>query len=118
MRPFDDPDVQQVAARLAEGNGVVPWPDGVATKGACACLLVSRTAQIWFAYAPDHECDNAERLRLNAARVLWDFADSGPDEGWRAFDDGSGWITWLSTPAHAARQQGAVIPVSEMPPLD
>lgn len=80
-----------------------PWPPGVEVHDACACVVVDPDGGAWLAYAPDHRCENPDRLRLVAARALIDLQDSGPDEGWvHAYGDGTGWMTWISTPGAAA----------------
>lgn len=120
MRPNpSDARVAKVARDFGEGIGVAPWPDGLNVNGACACLVViSDDEDAFLCYAPGHQCENPDRLRLSAAQVLVNFWDHGPDEGWvPAYQDGSGHVTWLSTPLDAAQRLGT-IPVSEMPPLD
>jgi hypothetical protein len=117
MRPHDDPVVQDVAKRIAEGKGVVPWPDWARPMGACGLVMIDKDAGTYLAYAPDHHCDNLDWLHTSAARTILDFVErGGPDEGWHALENGEGWITWLVSPREAPRD--VVFPLSEMPPLD
>ena len=113
------PEVQELADRMAAGEGIGRWPEGVPSDGACAILVVDNDRTAYLCLAPDHQCARPDRLRLAAAAVLLDFWENGPDEGWvHAYADGTGHLTWLSTPGETARSGRGTIPVSEMPPLD
>jgi hypothetical protein len=102
MRPHNDPQVREIAARLAEGKGVLDWPATIPEDGACAILIVTRTAEAYLAYAPSHPCNDLDYLRSVAARTILDFIDRGePDERWRPFDNGTGWVTSLPAPEEA-----------------
>lgn len=106
MRPEHDPDVQLAARRIAGGAGVVSWPDGLGTGGACAVLIARPDSQFVLAWAPGHECQQPDLLTVKAAQAMLDALDYGLDDGWR--DVGSGLsATWLVAPDEV-RSWGAV----------
>lgn len=97
MRPENDPTVQQAARRIADGVGVVAWPEGLDTGGACALLVLRPGSQFLLAWAPGHRCAQPDQLVVKAAQTMFHALDHGPDDGWR--DIGSGLsATWLVVP--------------------
>ena len=112
--------VHQLAADLRRGR-VAAWPDDLdLAASVCAMVEMSPAGFARIYRNPRHtSCVNEEGLFVIAASLVLTYAAQGPDESWMAPRDGFGHTTLLSDSIwDVLSDPSAVIPLSQMPPLD
>ncbi len=97
-----------------------PLPLGLRYGPRVCGRLEARSGDRWRLYTnPAHTCKKPAGLFMAAAAAGLDYYHSGADEAWQPLDDGSGHFTLFSdNPKDAASDPRAIIPLSEMPPVD
>lgn len=92
--------MQALATSMRDGGAILDWPaDYAAQLGVpdhvCAMVNVQGD-NVMVALNDRHRCTRPDQVMLRVAALVLAYAEEGPDQGWNAYEDGSGHQTFVS----------------------